>query len=197
MVSGDQARELSLNNRNWVQLVALAPGISHDVADQAYVGTTNPDGQPNSRASFPWNSVVTVNFGQADSKVSTASDVFLISGYGHMPINSNVSADNSLFGWRLPQWPNGAERIVFAANRTEGPNLLTPTQQVVAILVGIVTTMLAILNAFFAWQVYRRAKAQDILLQLQIAKIRLEMAELAKAAERAREQEKSSIILLS
>ena len=42
VVSGDQVRELSLNNRNWVQLVALAPGVSNDLADQVYVGTTNP-----------------------------------------------------------------------------------------------------------------------------------------------------------
>ena len=47
VVNGDQARELSLNNRNWVQLVALAPGVSNDLADQVYVGTTNPDGQAN------------------------------------------------------------------------------------------------------------------------------------------------------
>src|SRR5712691_5286621 len=47
VVTGDQARELSLNNRNWVQLVTLAPGVSNDLADQVYVGTTNPDGQAN------------------------------------------------------------------------------------------------------------------------------------------------------
>ena len=47
LVSGQQARELSLNNRNWVQLVALAPGVTNDLADQVYVGTTNPDGQAN------------------------------------------------------------------------------------------------------------------------------------------------------
>ncbi len=47
LVSGEKARELSLNNRNWVQLVALAPGVSNDLADQVYVGTTNPEGQAN------------------------------------------------------------------------------------------------------------------------------------------------------
>src|SRR4030095_6219394 len=47
LVSGAQARELSLNNRNWVQLVALAPGVTNDLADQVYVGTTNPEGQAN------------------------------------------------------------------------------------------------------------------------------------------------------
>jgi hypothetical protein len=43
VVNGEQARELSLNNRNWVQLVTLAPGVSNDLNDQVYVGTTNPD----------------------------------------------------------------------------------------------------------------------------------------------------------
>jgi hypothetical protein len=47
LVSGNQARELSLNNRNWVQLIALAPGVTNDLADQVYVGTTNPEGQAN------------------------------------------------------------------------------------------------------------------------------------------------------
>jgi hypothetical protein len=47
VINGDQVRELSLNNRNWVQLVALAPGVSNDLSDQVYVGTTNPAGQAN------------------------------------------------------------------------------------------------------------------------------------------------------
>jgi len=47
LINGDQARELSLNNRNWVQLITLAPGVSNDLADQVYVGTTNPSGQAN------------------------------------------------------------------------------------------------------------------------------------------------------
>jgi hypothetical protein len=47
VINGDQVRELSLNNRNWVQLITLAPGVSNDLADQIYVGTTNPAGQAN------------------------------------------------------------------------------------------------------------------------------------------------------
>jgi hypothetical protein len=47
IISGDQARELSLNNRNWVQLITLAPGVANNLADQIYVGTTNPTGQAN------------------------------------------------------------------------------------------------------------------------------------------------------
>lgn len=47
IISGDQAREISINNRNFTQLVTLAPGVSNDLSDQVYVGTVNPDGQAN------------------------------------------------------------------------------------------------------------------------------------------------------
>lgn len=47
VITGDQAREIPVNNRNWVQLITLAPGVSNDLSDQVYVGTTNPDGQAN------------------------------------------------------------------------------------------------------------------------------------------------------
>jgi hypothetical protein len=46
-ISGDQVRELSINNRNFVQLITLAPGVSNNLSDQVYVGTTNPEGQAN------------------------------------------------------------------------------------------------------------------------------------------------------
>jgi hypothetical protein len=46
-INGDQARELPINNRNFVQLLTLAPGVSSNLADQVYVGTTNPEGQAN------------------------------------------------------------------------------------------------------------------------------------------------------
>lgn len=47
LINGDQVREIPVNNRNFVQLTTLAPGVSNDLADQVYVGTTNPDGQAN------------------------------------------------------------------------------------------------------------------------------------------------------
>lgn len=47
VISGDQVRELSVNNRNFTQLVTLAPGVSNDLSDQVYVGTVNPEGQAN------------------------------------------------------------------------------------------------------------------------------------------------------
>jgi hypothetical protein len=47
VVSGDQVKEIPINNGNFVQLVTLAPGVSNDLSDQVYTGTTNPEGQAN------------------------------------------------------------------------------------------------------------------------------------------------------
>ena len=45
-ISGVQARELSVNNRNWIQFVTLAPGVSSNLADLVPVGSFSPDGSP-------------------------------------------------------------------------------------------------------------------------------------------------------
>jgi hypothetical protein len=47
VINGTQIVELSLNNRNWAQLITLSPGVTSNVADQIYVGTTNASGQSN------------------------------------------------------------------------------------------------------------------------------------------------------
>jgi Carboxypeptidase regulatory-like domain len=47
LINGTQIRELSLNNRNYIQLVTLMPGVSSTMGDQPYVGTTNPLGSAN------------------------------------------------------------------------------------------------------------------------------------------------------
>jgi hypothetical protein len=44
LITGVQIRELSLNNRNYEQLVALMPGVSNGASDQLYIGATNPLG---------------------------------------------------------------------------------------------------------------------------------------------------------
>lgn len=41
LISGDQVRELSLNNRNYEQLVTLMPGVSSLADDQIFVGVSN------------------------------------------------------------------------------------------------------------------------------------------------------------
>lgn len=45
-ITGDQARELSVNNRNWIQFVTLAPGVSNNLADLVPIGSFSPDGSP-------------------------------------------------------------------------------------------------------------------------------------------------------
>jgi hypothetical protein len=47
LIDGTQVRELSLNNRNYLQLITLMPGVSSGASDQLYIGTTNPAGQTN------------------------------------------------------------------------------------------------------------------------------------------------------
>src|SRR5262245_19453461 len=47
LISGTQVRELALNNRHFAQLLALQPGVSSNLSDQIYVGTTNPSGGNN------------------------------------------------------------------------------------------------------------------------------------------------------
>jgi hypothetical protein len=47
VINGDQVRQLSLNNRNFVQLITLSPGVSANLQDQIYVGSTNPSGVSN------------------------------------------------------------------------------------------------------------------------------------------------------
>jgi hypothetical protein len=47
LISGTEVRELSINNRNYEQLVQLQPGVVSNASDQIYIGTTNPSGQVN------------------------------------------------------------------------------------------------------------------------------------------------------
>lgn len=47
LISGTQVRELSLNSRNYEQLVALQPGVSYGGGDQLYMGVMNPNGESN------------------------------------------------------------------------------------------------------------------------------------------------------
>ncbi len=46
-ITGKQIRDLTLNNRNYEQLLTLMPGVSASTSDQIYVGVSNPSGQSN------------------------------------------------------------------------------------------------------------------------------------------------------
>lgn len=47
VINGGQVVNLPINNRNWAQLILLSPGVSSNLQDQIYVGTTNPNGVSN------------------------------------------------------------------------------------------------------------------------------------------------------
>ncbi len=47
LISSAEIRELPLNNRNYLQLLTLMPGVSSGASDQLYIGVTNPFGQTN------------------------------------------------------------------------------------------------------------------------------------------------------
>src|SRR5262249_12316446 len=57
VINGTQIVELALNNRNWAQLITLSPGVTSNVADQIYVGTTNPGTGQSNQMNFSVNGV--------------------------------------------------------------------------------------------------------------------------------------------
>src|SRR5438552_2407000 len=55
LITGTQVRELSLNNRNYEQLVGLMPGVTYGGDDQLYIGTTNPNSGQSNQVRFAIN----------------------------------------------------------------------------------------------------------------------------------------------
>ena len=81
LISGLEVRQLSLNNRNYEQMVALMPGVSSNASDQIYIGTTNPSGQAN-----------TVNFSINGSRNS--SNNWTVDGADNVDRGSNLTLLN-------------------------------------------------------------------------------------------------------
>jgi len=77
LVSGTQLRELSLNNRNYEQLVTLVPGVASTASDQIYVGATNPLGTN------------TVNFSINGGRVSANN--WMVDGNDNVDRGSNLT----------------------------------------------------------------------------------------------------------
>jgi hypothetical protein len=87
IINGDQAREIPINNRNFVQLVALAPGVTNDLADQVYVGTTNPDGQANIVS-------ISVNGGRSSQNTWTVDGADITDRGSNITIQAYPSVDS-------------------------------------------------------------------------------------------------------
>ena len=86
-INGDQVRELSLNNRNWVQLIAIAPGVSNDLSDQVYTGTTNPEGQANTIN-------ISVNGGRSSQNTYTVDGADVTDRGSNITIQAYPSVDS-------------------------------------------------------------------------------------------------------
>jgi hypothetical protein len=87
LINGDQVRELSINNRNFVQLVTLAPGVSNDLSDQVYVGTVNPEGQANTVQ-------IAVNGGRATQNTFTVDGADITDRGSNLTIQAYPSVDS-------------------------------------------------------------------------------------------------------
>jgi hypothetical protein len=81
LVSNIEVRELPLNNRNFIQLVTLLPGVSSTMTDQAYIGTTNPFGQTNT-------------IGLSINGARTSQNAFTIDGADNVDRGSNLTLLN-------------------------------------------------------------------------------------------------------
>jgi hypothetical protein len=82
LVTGREIRELPLNNRNYLQLLTLQPGVSSGASDQIYIGTTNPSGQVN-LAHFAVNGA------------RTSQNSFTIDGVDNVDRGSNLTLINT------------------------------------------------------------------------------------------------------
>jgi len=77
LVNGTQVRELSLNNRNYEQLLTLVPGVTSTASDQIYVGATNPLGTN------------TVNFSVNGAR--TSQNNWMVDGADNIDRGSNLT----------------------------------------------------------------------------------------------------------
>ena len=82
LISGTEVTELSLNNRNYVQLIALMPGVTSNAAtDEMYIGTTNPTGGTN-----------TIPFSIGGGR--TSGNNFMVDGADNVDRGSNLTLLN-------------------------------------------------------------------------------------------------------
>ncbi len=174
-----------------VYFVHLMPTPRASAVVETVSGPRNANTGP-SIISIEWvDGAAMRSYGSTHGISLTSSIIETGFGLGHVAV-----VEGPFDRW-LPRLPQ-SNRITIQASGPAVPSLLTPAQQIVAILVGIVTAFLAILNTLMAWQICRRSKAQEILLQLQIAKLQREMAELTARDEQARmEASRSSLVTLS
>lgn len=88
VINGDQVRQLSINNRNFIQLVTLAPGVSNDLDDLVFTGTNNPDTQVVNRT------LISVNGARSTQNTFTVDGADVTDRGSNLTIQAYPSVDS-------------------------------------------------------------------------------------------------------
>jgi Carboxypeptidase regulatory-like domain len=88
VINGDQVRQLSINNRNFIQLVTLAPGVTNDLDDLVFTGTNNPDTQIVNRT------LISVNGARATQNTFTVDGADVTDRGSNLTIQAYPSVDS-------------------------------------------------------------------------------------------------------
>ena len=88
VINGDQVRQLSINNRNFVSLVTLAPGVTNDLDDVVFTGTNNPDTQVVNRT------LISVNGGRSTTNTFTVDGADVTDRGSNLTIQAYPSVDS-------------------------------------------------------------------------------------------------------
>ncbi|HEX8367780.1 MAG TPA: TonB-dependent receptor [Pyrinomonadaceae bacterium] len=97
VINGEQVRELSINNRNFTQLVTLAPGVTNDLSDQVYVGTTataNENNNTGAQANQPNTVNISVNGTRSSQNTFTVDGADVTDRGSNITIQSYPSVDS-------------------------------------------------------------------------------------------------------
>ena len=88
VINGNQVRELSINNRNFVQLMTLAPGVTNDLDDLLFTGTQNPETQVVNRM------LVSVNGARSTQNTFTVDGADITDRGSNLTIQAYPSIDS-------------------------------------------------------------------------------------------------------
>src|SRR5712691_6530275 len=88
VINGDQVRQLSINNRNFVSLVTLSPGVTNDLDDVVFTGTNNPDTQVVNRT------LISVNGGRSTTNTFTIDGADITDRGSNLTIQAYPSVDS-------------------------------------------------------------------------------------------------------
>ncbi len=88
VINGDQVRELSINNRNFVSLVTLAPGVTNDLEDLVFTGTNNPETQVVNRT------LISVNGARSTQNTFTVDGADVTDRGSNLTIQAYPSVDS-------------------------------------------------------------------------------------------------------